>query len=245
MRLVSTRNGVPTADDIRNIIKRGIPGTAMIPMDELRNDELDLLVDVVVQMRRSGIRERYVAMLADDEEPIDERQVEKVVRARTTPGPVVVVPDIGSASEETLATGRELFTQQACHSCHGESGGEGNASPMFDDDGHLTMPRDLGWDSYKGGNQAAALYLRILLGMPGTAHPANSNLSDEELIALVHFCQSIGQEPKRVQTNHHAHQPQQPFSSGKWAGWLFRHEKGEAPLFCGRMGRLGALTESP
>ena len=132
MRLVSTQNGVPTAEDIRAVIKAGIPGTSMVPLDQLSQRELDLLVDVVLQMRRDGVREQYVAQLkADDEEPV-EADVHEVVQLRTTPGEVAAVPALGAADKQLLAAGQQLYMQQACASCHGDTGTGDQTMPLFD-----------------------------------------------------------------------------------------------------------------
>jgi hypothetical protein len=74
--------------------------------------------------------------------------------------------------------------------------------PLFDIAGRPDFPRDLVHDVFKGGNQPDAIYLRILLGMPGTPHPANVSMTTQQLIALTHYCHSLGVEPKRTLTNH-------------------------------------------
>ncbi len=96
MRLVSSQNGIPRSSDIRTIIKEGIPGTSMVPMDTLSNQDIDLLVDVVLQLRRDGIRQQYIAQLQEDGEPLDEDDINEVVELRTTPGDPVVPPDMGA-----------------------------------------------------------------------------------------------------------------------------------------------------
>jgi hypothetical protein len=74
--------------------------------------------------------------------------------------------------------------------------------PLFDTAGYPDFPRDLVHDVFKGGNQLDSIYLRILLGMPGTPHPASVSLSVEQLIALTHYCYCLGEEPKRTLTNY-------------------------------------------
>jgi hypothetical protein len=54
----------------------------------------------------------------------------------------------------------------------------------------------------KGGSQGESLYRRIRLGMPGTPHPASPSLEEAELMALVHYCQSLAREPKQQLTNY-------------------------------------------
>lgn len=205
MRLVSTVNGVPTLDDIRHIIRDGIPGTSMAPMEYLTDEQVNQLAQVVQRMRREGIRRQYLAMLRADMphlDPEDEQEAEEVAILRTRPGDVAVIPPIGTPHETSVARGRELYVQQACHTCHGMTGEGDENMPLFDDAGRPAFPRDLVHDRFKGGNDGPAIYRRILLGMPGTPHPANVSLSSQEMIDLVQFCLSLGQEPKRDLTNH-------------------------------------------
>ena len=202
MRLVSTPNGVPTPEDVRAVIKLGVPGTSMVALDTLSEQELDLLVEVVLQMRREGVREQYLARLQADEEEPEEEDVSEVVQLHTTPGEVVAVPDLGRADPESLTLGKQLYAQQACPSCHGETGTGDQTMPLFDTAGRPDFPRDLVHDVFKGGNQPDAIYRRILLGMPGTPHPANISMTTPQLIALAHYCHSLGQQPKRTLTNH-------------------------------------------
>jgi cytochrome c len=153
-------------------------------------------------LRRDGVRESYVTMLKQEDEPIDEDEVTEVVQSRTTPGEVVVPPRMDAATTESLVRGQELYVQQACHSCHGKDGTGDNQTPCFDTLGQPAFPRDLVHDSFKGGNTLDSIYLRVLLGMPGSPHPANNILPPAQLVDLVQYCQSLGLEPKKVMTNH-------------------------------------------
>jgi len=201
MRLVSTENGVPSRQDLATVIEKGIPGTSMIPLDGLSAQELDLLVNEVLQMRREGVRAQYLAQFTADEAP-DEADVNETITLRTNPGGPVTLPAMGPPDEATLKLGKQLYAEQACLSCHGETGTGDQFMPLFDVLGRKCFPRDLAHDLFKGENHLTAIYLRILLGMPGTPHPATVNLSVSQLIALTHYCHSFGREPKRVQTNH-------------------------------------------
>jgi hypothetical protein len=87
-------------------------------------------------------------------------------------------------------------------SCHGETGTGDPQMPLFDTVGRPCFPRDLVHDHFKGDNQAEAIYQRVLLGMPGTPHPATVNLTSSQVAALTHYCHSLGKQPKRTQTNH-------------------------------------------
>ncbi len=202
MRLVSSRNGVPTRDDIMQVIRLGVPGTSMVPLENLRDHQLEQLADVVQQMQRDGAREKYVAAIQADEEDVDADDVEEVVAIQTTPQGIVTAPSIPAPSDSLLMLGKELYVKQSCHSCHGETGVGDVGTPSFDDLGRPSFPRDLVHEVFKGGNTPESIYQRILLGMPGSPHPANVSLTEQEMIAVTLYTHSLGKEPKRELTNY-------------------------------------------
>jgi mono/diheme cytochrome c family protein/Flp pilus assembly protein TadD len=201
-RLVSARNGISTDEDLRSVIRHGIPGTSMIAMPNLKAEEVDLLIEIVKQMRSEGIRQQVTTRFTEFDEPINEREVADIVEARMTPGELVIAPDTLVSSPEMATHGRDLFIQQACASCHGVDGAGDDPAPLYDDQGQTVFPRDLRYDAYKGGSEPRAIYTRIAAGMPGSPHPPNLNLSHDELSALVAYCRSLDKEPKRKLTNH-------------------------------------------
>ncbi len=202
MRLVSTRNGVPTRNDVMQVIRQGVPGTAMAPLEGLPDDQLEQLTDVVQQMQRDGAREKYVALLQADDEEVDSDEVDEVVAIQTTPEGIVTAPPMPAPDDSLLQLGKELYSKQSCHSCHGETGVGDVNTPLFDDLGRPAFPRDLVHEVFKGGNTPPSIYLRTLLGMPGSPHPANVSLTREDMIALALYTHSLGQEPRRKLTNH-------------------------------------------
>jgi Flp pilus assembly protein TadD/mono/diheme cytochrome c family protein len=201
-RLVSALNGVPTLEDLDAVIRRGMPGTAMPAFDYLSEEQQRLLSQEVLRLNREGIREQFVEQLRDEEEPIDEDEVRDVVEFCTTPGELATVPPIGPADSQVIARGKEAYSTLGCNKCHGDDGTGTFDTPLFDDKGRPTIPRDLVHDPFKGGHEPNSIYLRILLGMPGTPHPACYNVSKDQLVDLVHYCRSLAQEPKRKRTNH-------------------------------------------
>lgn len=203
MRLVTTGNGVPSRQDLITMIDKGIPGTSMVSVKGLsgQQQQLELLADEVLRMRREGVREQYLAQFAADDLP-DEKDVNETVALRTNPGTSIALPVLDQPDDAALELGKRLYAEQACLSCHGESGTGDQFMPLFDVVGRPCFPRDLVHDLFKGGDDLAAVNLRILLGMPGTPHPATVNLTSEQLAALTYYCHSLAKGPKQKLTNH-------------------------------------------
>lgn len=201
-RLVSTDNGNPTVEDVKRVIQRGMPGTSMRAFDHLSENQLQLLAEEVLRMRREGLRDGYVALLRAEEEEVDEEAVQEAVELRTFPGSIVQVPAIGPADPAAIARGRNVYLQVGCQPCHGKDGAGPPEVALFDEQGLPDWPRDLVNEPFKGGHEPESIYLRILAGMPGSAHPATKALTDEQYVDLVHYCGSLSRRPKRALTNH-------------------------------------------
>ncbi len=201
-RLVSALNGVPTLEDVEAVIRLGMPGTSMPSFDNLSEDQRKLLAREVLRLNREGVREQFINAMRDEEEEIDEEEVNQVVETCTTPGEIVRLPRIGPADPATIARGKDAYSRLGCQNCHGDDGKGVWDTPLFDDKGCPSPPRDLVREPFKGGHEPESIYLRICVGMPGTPHPACYNLSEDQLVAVVGYCRSLSQEPKRVLTNH-------------------------------------------
>lgn len=201
-RLASTVNGVPTREDIETVIRRGMPGTAMRAFDELSEDQRMLLAEEVRRLNRLGVAEHFVQTLTREGEEVDEEEVREVVRQCTTPGEAAPIPAIGPADPQAVARGKEAFSDLGCANCHGEEGTGETDLPLLDERGLAAPARDLVGEPLKGGQEPESVYLRILLGMPGTPHPACANVPENQIIDLVHYSRGLSHEPKQAQTNH-------------------------------------------
>jgi mono/diheme cytochrome c family protein/Tfp pilus assembly protein PilF len=201
-RLVSTRNGVPTLDDLQAVTRNGMPGASMPPFEDLSESQHRLLALEVLRLHREGTRVQFVRMLESEGEEIDEDEIHQLVESRTTPGELVTSPQIGPPDPDAIARGREIYSQLGCSKCHGDDGTGATGLPLFDDNGRPTRSRNLADEPFKGGQEPESIYLRIALGMPGTPHPASWAVPEDQLVDLVHFCRSLSREPKRVLTNH-------------------------------------------
>lgn len=201
-RLASTRNGVPTLQDLDAVIRQGMPGTSMRSFENLSEDRRKLLAQEVMRLYREGFRDQFVGALRNEGDEIDEVEVRQVVEECTTPGDAVRAPPVGPADSQAIARGREMYLVLGCDACHGDDGVGSPDTALFDDKGRPTQPRDLAHEPLKGGPEPESIYLRIFVGMPGTPHPACWTLPEEKLIDLVHYCRWLSREPKRVLTNH-------------------------------------------
>lgn len=202
MRLISTRNAVPTREDVAAVLRHGMPGTSMRSFEDLSEEHQKLLVAEVLRLRREGVRDAFSDLLRSEGEEVDEEDVDRVVEHLTSPGEVVRAPRLAAADSQAMERGKALYFSQTCNSCHGDDGSGDETLPLFDDKGRATRARDLVREPFRGGHEPEAIYRRIVLGMPGTPHPASQNLSDAQLIDLVHYCRSLERQAKRETTNH-------------------------------------------
>ncbi len=201
-RLIRTLSGVPSLPDVEATIRHGMPGSSMPPFEDLDPTDVTLLAEEVLRLYRKGIRDQLVASMIAEGEETDEDEIRETVAELTTPGEFAVVPALGTSSPETVARGREVYDRMACVHCHGNHGSGPSDTLLVDDEGRLTSSRDLAREPLKGGEDPEAVYLRLLLGMPGTPHPSCPGLTESEAADLVHFCLSLRKEPRHDMTNH-------------------------------------------
>lgn len=201
-QLVSTRNGVPTLEDIERVLALGMPGTAMKPLEDLPEADRRLLAQEVLRLRREGIRDEITKALRDEGEEIDEAEVRQAVTHATAPGERVQTPARWPAAGQLAAKGKAIFATLGCAKCHGVDGIGAPDQSLYDDLGEPSRPRDLVHEAFKGGREPESIYLRIAAGMPGTAHPAALNLPEEQLMELVDYVRWLARPPEFSLTNH-------------------------------------------
>jgi DMSO reductase family type II enzyme heme b subunit len=199
-RLVSTENAVPTIDDLVGVLVRGMPGSSMPPWPQLGELDRRLLAEQVIEFRREGIRDKERALAMANGDEVDVEELEQVVKLQTTPGELVAVPDLGQATPEVLARGRQLFLTVGCAACHGTEGRGDGQQKMIDEEGLPTRPRDLTKGIFKGKSQPESIYRLFLVGMPGTPMPALRKHTPQELSDLTHFVLSLSDEQTRAGT---------------------------------------------
>jgi mono/diheme cytochrome c family protein len=168
---------LPTDEDLRRSIGRGVPGTAMPAWSVLGAGEIDDLVASIKQFSPRFDAEGVPAAIAVPPEP-----------ARTV---------------HSVERGRAVYQRAQCARCHGPAGhGDGPAAATAHSDSGLPMRvADLtrGGDA-RCGEDPARLYVTILTGMNGTPMPSfAASITPEEAWDLVHFLISLrGRAPKEA-----------------------------------------------
>jgi cytochrome c oxidase cbb3-type subunit 2 len=170
-KLRTTATGQPpTTADVLRTIERGIPGTAMPAFAFL--PEAD--------RRRIAAHVLRLADLLDEPEP--------------TP-----LPDPGpppATTAETIATGKELYTDAGCVSCHGPLGKGDGTQEMKDSSGRPIKARDFTTGAFAGGGAPIDLYYRFTTGMDGSPMPGfGDSLDVPQRWALVAYVESLRTQP--------------------------------------------------
>jgi mono/diheme cytochrome c family protein len=166
----STPTGaLPTDDDLRRVIRLGIPGTAMPGFQDLSDEQVDELVE-----RIKAFSPRFARGPAP--EPLE-------------------LPEDPGFQEGRVEEARRVYEQIGCAGCHGKEGrGDGSSAPTLRDDwGQWVRAADLSrpW-TFNGGASRADIFRSLSTGLNGTPMAGfQSALSDEQRWMLVDFIQSL------------------------------------------------------
>lgn len=166
-----TPNGaLPTDDDLRHVIREGMPYTSMPAWKHLPDGDIETLVQAV---------KSFSPDFAD---------------AAKKPAPIAI-PKAPTFTKENAEKGREVYTRIGCAACHGEQGrGDGPSAPTLKDDwNHPIRPADLSmrW-TFRGGASREDIFRTLSTGLNGTPMPSFAeSLSDEERWRLVDFIDGL------------------------------------------------------
>ena len=181
----STLTGqLPTDEDLKNAIRRGLYYSAMPGFPALSDQEVDAVVEYVK------------AFSPDFADP------ELVAQAQPISIPAPPPYDAETAASE----GKKIYEETGCGRCHGALGrGDGNSAPTLVDDwgnhvriADLTMP----W-TFRGGGSRRDIYRTMSTGFFGTPMPgfygnlaATQEESDQRMWAIVDYMYYLaGLEP--------------------------------------------------
>lgn len=205
-RLVTTSSNIATTDDVKRVIRRGMPGSAMLAFGHLADADVDALADEVRRLTRAGVEQRLRKVAAEAEEAVDEKELAETLTTLLTPGDPVAVPSpFPKPTPESVARGDKLYrsTAVACVSCHGETGKGDGVQEQRNNDGTPTRPRDFTRGVFKSGRDSGQLHARVLRGMPGTPMPSSPTLTQQQVTDLVHYILSLSPADSTEKVEHH------------------------------------------
>ncbi len=193
-RLVSTRNGVPTTEDLIASIRRGMPGSAMPPWEWFAEEDLK---DVTLYVQHLAVEGQIADLLSWAEEEGDEMsepEARELAVERMTPGQAIDVGVAPPSDPVTLHEGQRLYLK-SCAGCHGEQGaGDAPvnlAGQLLNEDGTPNTARNFTVGILKGGSTHEDIMRRIVGGLPGSPMPATDLASTEQASVLAGYVRSL------------------------------------------------------
>lgn len=150
-KIRSTETGqVPTDQDLFDIITEGMPGTSMPGWETSLGANERWEVVAYIKTFYDGFKEN------------------------TAPRQIDLSGKIAYA-EQSIETGKALYTELGCVECHGNVGrGDGTSAPTLTDEwGFQTWPANLaqGW-TFRGGSETEDIFKRFIGGIAGSPMPA-------------------------------------------------------------------------
>ena len=150
-KIRSTETGqVPTDQDLFDIITEGMPGTSMPGWETSLSTNERWEVVAYIKTFYDGFKEN------------------------TAPRQIDLSGKIAYA-EQSIETGKALYTELGCVECHGNVGrGDGTSAPTLTDEwGFQTWPANLaqGW-TFRGGSETEDIFKRFIGGIAGSPMPA-------------------------------------------------------------------------
>ncbi len=164
---------LPSDDDLKKVIREGMPYTGMPAWPGLGDDEL---ANVVYYLKT------FAAVFADAD-------------AVTPP---IQVPKAPRFSDESAQAGRKIYQDNKCADCHGNAGrGDGKSSPTLKNDWNESIrPADLTqrW-TFRGGASREDIYRTFTTGLNGTPMPSYADLiTEEDRWHLVDYVYSLSRD---------------------------------------------------
>jgi mono/diheme cytochrome c family protein len=171
---------LPTTDDLKHIIKVGMPYTSMPPWPAFTDDELKQLAYFVKSFSPDFANPDFI------KDPVS-------------------LPKPPKYTKESAEAGRKVYEETGCIKCHGELGrGDGpSARTLADDWGYPLKPADFTqrW-TFRGGPTREDIFRTMTTGLNGTPMPAfGEALSDEARWAITDYMYSLGESDEARYAN--------------------------------------------
>jgi len=174
---------MPTDDDIRKVIRDGLPYTSMPawPSNEWPGFTDQQVQEIIY----------YLKTFSEDFQNPDKYQ------------DPIQIPTPPALTDESVTRGRAAYETQGCKACHGDLGrGDGLSAPLLKDDwGDHARPADMTmpW-AYRGGATRTDIYRTFSTGVNGTPMPSYAEtLQDADRWDLTDYIYSLaedGEEPE-------------------------------------------------
>jgi cbb3-type cytochrome c oxidase subunit III len=162
---------LPTDDDLRRVIRAGMPYTSMPAWPGLSDAEVSAVVQYV---------KAFYPGFADPGQA----------------GKPIDLPRPPASSKESIEKGKGLYTSLGCVRCHGEAGrGEGPSAPTLKDDlGRPIRAADLTYRwTFRGGPRREDVFRTFSTGLNGTPMPSFfDSVSEADRWALTDYVYSLG-----------------------------------------------------
>ncbi|MBI2215055.1 MAG: c-type cytochrome [Acidobacteria bacterium] len=162
---------LPTDDDLRRVIRDGMPYTTMIGWPNLSDQDVTNVIYYIKTFTKDFKNRDYYA------QPI-------------------AIPEPPPHDADSAKKGREVYLQMECHRCHGDQGrADGASAPsLVNDAGEPILPADLTkrW-TFRGGPARRDIYRTFSTGLNGTPMPSYADsLTDTQRWQLVDYVYSLG-----------------------------------------------------
>ncbi len=168
---------LPTDDDLRRVIRNGMPYTGMPAWTSLSEDDITHLIYFI-----KTFNEDFASPYA-----------------QPTP---IKIPDPPPLTEESIVRGRKVYEANQCFDCHGNQGrGDGKSAPTLTDEwGDPIRPADLTkrW-TFRGGGTRRDIYRTFTTGLNGTPMPSYE-IPEKERWDLVNYVYSLSRDEPNYAT---------------------------------------------
>lgn len=173
---------LPTDDDLRRTLTRGISGTGMPTFkDRLSARDMEAMIVYI-----KSLSPRW-------------RDSKNHAKPTVIPSPPDWLGTDRQESNDAILSGKDLFTR-TCAPCHGASAqGDGVAAPgLIDVWGKPAAPADLTRSHLRNGDRLEDIFRTIALGLDGTPMTGyRDTLSDAQIWEIVGFIRSTQETPSK------------------------------------------------
>ena len=194
---IASKGSRPSPDELRRVLREGVPGTRMQAYDLISEADLNAVVAYVIHLSQRGESELKTLVTLANEDGTEPSEIPTLVTAAAKKSAAdwqaagltpKLTPVTLPTGDDALRRGHVLFTQN-CLGCHA---GYGHAESFrYDAWGVAAKLPDLTRGEWKWGRTPADAVARIRNGIPAANMPANPSLTDAEVLDLAAFTTAL------------------------------------------------------